>query len=64
MRGKHRLNFFGDVMSRDCFLHILWMMHVGEMIPLNKAIGTSKGQECTWGDRTHPETVSEKFCAR
>jgi hypothetical protein len=35
-----------------------------EMIPPNKAVGTSKGQESTWVDRTYRETVSEKLCAR
>jgi hypothetical protein len=33
------------------------------MIPLNKAMGPSKGQESTWGDTTYRETVSEKFSA-
>jgi hypothetical protein len=35
-----------------------------EMIQLNKAVGPSKGQESTWGDRTSIGTVSEKFCVR
>jgi hypothetical protein len=25
---KSQTKFFGDVMSRDTFLHIFWMMHV------------------------------------
>jgi hypothetical protein len=36
----------------------------GEMIPPNKAMGPSKRQESTWGDKTYIETISEKFCAR
>jgi hypothetical protein len=35
----------------------------GEMLP-NKAIGPSKRQESTWGDKTHREKISEKICAR
>jgi hypothetical protein len=34
------------------------------MIPPNKAIGPSKGQESIWGDRTYIKRASEKFCAR
>jgi hypothetical protein len=34
------------------------------MMPQNKAIGPSKRQESTWGDKTYREKVSEKVCAR
>jgi hypothetical protein len=59
VRGKHRRcnvqrSLFKDILDDAC----------GEMIPPNKAIGPSKGQESTWGDRTYTETVSEKLCAR
>jgi hypothetical protein len=50
-------------MPKNRFLQIFWMMHVGEMIPPNKAIRPSKGQK-VHGVREHTETVSEKFCAR
>jgi hypothetical protein len=33
------------------------------MIPPNKAIKPSKGQESTWGDTKYIEKVSEKICA-
>jgi hypothetical protein len=36
----------------------------GEMMPLNKAIGPSKRQENTWGDKTCRETSSETICVR
>jgi hypothetical protein len=36
----------------------------GEMIAPNKAIGPSKLQENTWGDKTYRETISEKIRAR
>jgi hypothetical protein len=36
----------------------------GEMMPLNKAVGPSKKQDNTWGDKTHRETISETFCVR
>jgi hypothetical protein len=25
-----QIKFFGDLRCRDCFLHIIWMMHVGK----------------------------------
>jgi hypothetical protein len=40
------------------------MMHVGGMMPLNKAMGPSKRQESTLGDKIYRETISEKFCVR
>jgi hypothetical protein len=40
-------------MSRDCFLQIILDVACGEMIPPNKAIGPSKGQENTWGVIEH-----------
>jgi hypothetical protein len=40
------------------------MMHVGEMMPQNKAVGPSERQEGTLGDKTYRETISEKICAR
>jgi hypothetical protein len=27
---KIQIQFFGDIMSRDHFLQIIWMMHVGK----------------------------------
>jgi hypothetical protein len=36
----------------------------GEMMPQNKAVGSSKRQESTWGDKTCRETISEKICAK
>jgi hypothetical protein len=59
---NNRYNLFGDVMSRDCFLQIFWMMHVGKdtIKKINQAIKRTKKVHGVI--RTYRETVSEIFC--
>jgi hypothetical protein len=60
---KTQTTFFGGIMSRDRFLQIFWMMHVGKYYHLRMQSGHQKNKESMQGDRTYRETVAEKFCA-